>query len=112
VGYGLKGELREAESRLVSVLNRRNIPLISLDAPTGLDTDDGANQDAGIRADCTLTLAYPKTGLGKPGAKAYTGELFVGDISVPPQILHEVGIPNPFIFTASPILRVRDSHSP
>ncbi len=105
VGYGLKGELRETESRLVSVLNRRNIPLISLDAPTGLDTDDGANR-GGIKADCTLTLAYPKTGLGMSGAKAFTGELLVGDISVPPEVYEEVGIDNHPIFSKSPILHL------
>jgi NAD(P)H-hydrate epimerase len=42
-----------------------------------------------VRADATLTLALPKQGLFKKEVLPWRGELFLGDISVPPALYAE-----------------------
>lgn len=60
--------------------------IISLDIPSGLDSDSGALDEAAIYADYTITLGYPKTGLYLfPGAEA-VGKVYVVDIGIPRQL--------------------------
>ena len=49
--------------------------------PSGLDPDTGKINESCIKADYTLTLAYPKKGLIK--AKKCTGKLFLSYLTVP-----------------------------
>lgn len=56
---------------------------VALDLPSGLNADTGAVDDGTVRADLTVTLAFPKVGLLLfPGAD-YIGELEVGSIGLP-----------------------------
>ena len=61
-------------------------PILSLDVPSGIDTGTGTVYEPAIRATATMTLALPKRGLGLPGAEALVGELYLADISVPPEL--------------------------
>ena len=61
-------------------------PILSLDVPSGIDTGTGTVYEPAIRATATMTLALPKRGLGPPGAEALVGELYLADISVPPEL--------------------------
>ena len=45
-----------------------------------------------IKAAVTMTRALPKRGFKKPELKSLIGELYVADISVPPEIFLELGI--------------------
>jgi len=60
--------------------------ILSLDVPSGLDATTGQAPGASIRADVTLTLALPKIGLTGVSGREYVGELYVGDIGVPPEL--------------------------
>jgi NAD(P)H-hydrate epimerase len=58
--------------------------VVAVDLPSGLDADTGAVDPGTLRADLTVTLAFPKIGLLIfPGAE-YVGELEVGGIGLPP----------------------------
>jgi hydroxyethylthiazole kinase-like uncharacterized protein yjeF len=60
--------------------------LVAVDLPTGLDSDSGTIDPAALKADLTVTFAYPKRGhLLFPGAE-YVGELLVADIGIPPRL--------------------------
>jgi NAD(P)H-hydrate epimerase len=61
-------------------------PILSLDVPSGIDTGTGTVYEPAIRATATMTLALPKRGLGLPGAEELVGELYLADISVPPEL--------------------------
>ncbi len=89
IGYGLEGIPRPPVADWIEKANASNTPILALDAPTGLDTTSGAQSELCIRADATLTLALPKTGLILPEAKKWVGELYLGDISVPPELYTE-----------------------
>ena len=65
-------------------------PVLAVDLPTGVDSDTGAADPAGLTADVTVALGFPKVGLVTfPGA-GRTGRLEVVPIGLPPGI-PEVG---------------------
>lgn len=45
-----------------------------------------------------MTLALPKIGLRTSEASEYVGDLYLADISVPPQLYSRLGIKIPSIF--------------
>jgi len=104
IGYGLSGDPRGHAASLIQLANSHPAPILSLDAPSGLDMETGQVYHPCIQADATLTLALPKTGLDK--APSVVGDLFLADISVPPALYEDLGIDLPPIFTASPLLRI------
>ena len=55
-----------------------------------------------------MTLALPKRGFSLPGAEAYTGELYLADISVPPSLYADesVGVRVGQLFAESDIIRL------
>ncbi|HSJ54668.1 MAG TPA: NAD(P)H-hydrate dehydratase [Anaerolineae bacterium] len=65
----------------------RAVPLVvAVDCPTGLDSDTGEVDPATLRADVTVTFAYPKVGLLRfPGA-GLVGRIVVADIGIPPEL--------------------------
>ncbi|MFN2227127.1 MAG: NAD(P)H-hydrate dehydratase [Anaerolineae bacterium] len=64
--------------------------VVAVDCPTGLDSDSGELDPHALRADVTITFAYPKAGLLRfPGAEA-AGQLVVADIGIPPELADDV----------------------
>lgn len=63
-------------------------PVLAVDLPTGLDCDTGEPLGGPvIRATRTITLAGMKKGFLNPRSREYTGEISVGDIGVPTELL-------------------------
>lgn len=89
LGYGTKGDPRPPLVNWIQLANESKRPILSLDAPSGLDTTTGIPGSPCIRASATLTLALPKTGLLDPRARPFVGELYLADIGVPPELYAE-----------------------
>ena len=89
IGYSLKGSPRGAAAELIRWANAQDAPILALDAPSGVDTTSGTVFDPAIEAKATMTLALPKEGLIATGVEAKVGELYLADISVPPQLYSE-----------------------
>jgi NAD(P)H-hydrate epimerase len=92
LGFGLSGPPAGAAARLITAANDGDTPILAVDLPSGLDAGSGEPHQPSIRADATLTLALPKTGLLALAARPYTGDLAVADIGVPPEIYARVGV--------------------
>jgi NAD(P)H-hydrate epimerase len=107
IGYSLSGSPRGAAADLIRWANGQNAPILSLDTPSGLDLNSGAVQTPAIRATATLTLALPKQGLMNPQSSTFVGDLYLADISVPPELYTNMGITVPPLFAESDIVRVR-----
>jgi hydroxyethylthiazole kinase-like uncharacterized protein yjeF len=61
----------------------RSPRIVAVDLPSGLNPDTGALDPATLKADLTVTFAFPKIGqLTFPGANA-VGEIVVADIGIP-----------------------------
>ncbi|UCC89428.1 MAG: NAD(P)H-hydrate epimerase [Anaerolineales bacterium] len=108
IGYSLKGAPRGAAADLIRWANQAGAPILALDAPSGVDTTSGTVFDPAIQATATMTLALPKAGLRAAGVAARVGELYLADISVPPQLYAEpaLALQVGHIFSASDILRL------
>ena len=102
IGYSLSGTPTGSAAALVAAANHHAAPVLSLDSPSGLDTDTGVPHGPAIRADATMTLALPKAGLLESAAAEHVGELYVADISVPPGLYSALGI------TVGPIFALCD----
>ena len=65
---------------------RKNLHIVALDLPTGLNPDTGAVDPGTLAADLTITLAYPKQGFFFFPGRDYIGTLSIGDIGLPTEM--------------------------
>jgi NAD(P)H-hydrate epimerase len=86
IGYSLKGDPRGAAATMIRWANNHPAPVLALDAPSGVDATSGTVYEPAIHAVATMTLALPKQGLRAPGVEEQVGELYLADISVPPEL--------------------------
>lgn len=86
IGYGLVGNPRPPISFWINKANASGVDILSLDAPSGLNTTTGLSSDCCINAKATMTLAMPKTGLFTENGKQCVGTLYLADIGVPPEL--------------------------
>jgi NAD(P)H-hydrate epimerase len=110
IGYSLQGPPREPIASLIRAANAAAAAapgrILALDLPSGLRGDSGEPYDPTIRATATLTLALPKTGLLRPAARPWVGELYVADISVPEAVYRRLGLRVGPLFARDDVVRV------
>ncbi|RMG94914.1 MAG: NAD(P)H-hydrate epimerase [Chloroflexi bacterium] len=109
IGYSLKGNPRGTAGDLIRWANAQDAPILALDAPSGVDTTTGAIFDPAVHATATMTLALPKEGLRAGGVESLVGELYLADISVPPELYAEpaLGLRVEPLFAQNDIIRLR-----
>jgi NAD(P)H-hydrate epimerase len=81
----LRGLIRET----VSLINQCSSYTIAVDLPTGLHADTGEVPGEAIKANVTVTFAYPKRGLYLYPGMNYTGKIEVADIGIPSSLNEE-----------------------
>ena len=108
IGYGLKGEPRPETAVWIEKINASGKPVLALDAPSGLDTTSGTASGLTVQADATMTLALPKIGLMEEAARPFVGELYLADISVPPDLYRRIGLEVGNIFGQDTIIKIRE----
>ncbi len=91
IGYGLTDAPRGPIAEAIAAIDSRDVPIISLDLPSGLDADSGDTVGAAVHATETLTLALPKPGL----VAAAAGDLWLGDLGIPIGVYRRVGVDPP-----------------
>jgi NAD(P)H-hydrate epimerase len=106
LGFGLRRPPEGVTAELILQSNDRTVPVLAIDVPSGLDATGGQAFEPCIRATATLTLALPKRGLLTAGASAWTGELVLADIGVPPEIYARLGHDVGTIFARRPLVPV------
>jgi hydroxyethylthiazole kinase-like uncharacterized protein yjeF len=88
LGTGLSKNVTGLLSEVISLINRSNVPIISVDIPSGISSDNGQIMGEAVRADYTVTFGLPKRGhLLYPGAQ-HSGKLFIEDIGFPEELLN------------------------
>ncbi|MEN8240995.1 MAG: NAD(P)H-hydrate epimerase [Chloroflexota bacterium] len=88
IGYSLRGAPAGNTKKLIRLINQSAKGVLSLDLPSGIDATNGETPGEFIEAERTLTLALPKPGLQHPAS----GQLFLADIGIPPQVYQKIGI--------------------
>jgi len=81
LGIGLKGALRPPILQLVKKINETKAFHVSVDVPTGINSDSGEVLGEAVKADLTITFHKAKPGLLK--AKKHAGEIIKRDIGLP-----------------------------
>lgn len=101
LGTGVKGEVREPIRTAIEMVNRRqgNSLVISVDIPSGLNSDDGKAEGPAIIADKTITFVFPKKGFFLQDGPLHVGNWKAVDISVPPSIVNDLGLRLPKVIT-------------
>jgi ADP-dependent NAD(P)H-hydrate dehydratase / NAD(P)H-hydrate epimerase len=84
-GIGLNRPLDEHWKKFLAAVNQSNIPVLSVDVPSGLNADTGGTFGAAIEAAVTLTVGAPKIGMVAQAAWPFVGRLEVcGDVGLIP----------------------------
>ncbi|MCI7275414.1 MAG: NAD(P)H-hydrate dehydratase [Cuneatibacter sp.] len=97
-GIGLARAVEGVYRQTIEVINARSAYVISVDVPSGIDTDTGAVWGTAVRADETVTFGFSKIGcVLYPGA-AYAGKVTVAQIGFAPMAAAMAG---PSVFTMS-----------
>lgn len=112
-GTGIEGNIPYLISETINFVNETNIPVISVDIPSGISGKTGKILGACFKAYKTVTFAYAKTGLFIYPAVKYTGEIVVADIGIPESVLDKFDIKNHIIdeYMASDMIPKRYSDS-
>ncbi|HEY3858769.1 MAG TPA: NAD(P)H-hydrate dehydratase [Gammaproteobacteria bacterium] len=86
LGIGLDRSLHGEWLKLVKEVNSSGMPVMSLDVPTGLNADTGAEMGLAIRADVTITFIALKAGLFTGAGPECSGLLRFDNLQVPPNV--------------------------
>jgi len=87
LGIGFQGTPRGTIGKAIEYLNTLNIPVVSVDMPSGIGADGGQSQPLAVRACATYTMGALKYGLVEYPGKAFTGRVKVLDIGFPEVVL-------------------------
>jgi NAD(P)H-hydrate epimerase len=80
-GTGVKrGAVKEPAATAISMINSARGAKVAVDVPSGIDPATGVASRPAVRADVTVALHLPKSGL--KGRKEFTGEVVVAPIGI------------------------------
>jgi NAD(P)H-hydrate epimerase len=88
IGYSLTGEPAGESLQMIRWTGQQQVPVISLDVPSGVNATTGEKATHHIKPTATLTLALPKTGL----LPEVTGELYLADIGIPKEAFAKLNL--------------------
>ncbi len=90
VGTGLRRPLEGLLRAVVLDVNATKIPVVSIDLPTGLASDESSPPGDAIEAALTVTLGAPKLSLLARPAATLAGDLVVADIGIPATVIEDL----------------------
>ncbi|HEY1772847.1 MAG TPA: NAD(P)H-hydrate dehydratase [Gammaproteobacteria bacterium] len=86
LGIGIDRQIHGEWLKLVKEVNACGTPVLSIDVPTGLNADSGAEMGTAIRADLTITYIALKAGLFTGAGPECSGLLRFDNLQVPPNV--------------------------
>ena len=90
LGTGLQREVREPLASIIRAMNSSQVPVLSVDIPSGLCSDTGRPLGIAVEATVTVTFAFPKLGHFLYPGRKLSGELYVVDIGIPRKATEEL----------------------
>jgi ADP-dependent NAD(P)H-hydrate dehydratase / NAD(P)H-hydrate epimerase len=81
-GIGLSRDLEGLYRELVNVINHMNLPVLALDIPSGLNSDNGRVCGSAIYANITVTFISLKPGLLTHHGAEYCGEIILRNFDI------------------------------
>jgi ADP-dependent NAD(P)H-hydrate dehydratase / NAD(P)H-hydrate epimerase len=114
-GTGLRTPLTGLYETIVADINASDLPVVSVDLPSGLSADTSDVIGPCIDASLTVTLGSPKLPLVLPPGEAHCGDVVIADIGIPDAATDGVDGPHMELLTREPMRalvepRPADSH--
>lgn len=100
LGTGVSGGVRPPFDKIIEAVNESNKDVISVDVPSGLNSNTGEVANLAIKAKKTITFAMPKIGFFVGDGPKIIGEWKVADISVPESIAETLQLSLPKLIDA------------
>jgi hydroxyethylthiazole kinase-like uncharacterized protein yjeF len=82
LGTGVSGEVKPAFQSIIRQINQSNIPVLSIDLPSGMCANTGQARPLCIKAAVTVTLVATKPGLVSGIGKEFCGKVSFADLAV------------------------------
>lgn len=82
-GTGIKGEVKSPAGEIIEAINGCGTYVLSVDVPSGINSDSGKVESVAVKADKTVTFVAYKKGMLLYPAADFTGDVVVADISIP-----------------------------
>ena len=111
-GIGLNKPLEGITKDVVADINAADIPVVSIDLPTGLSADTNTLIGEAIEANLTVALGALKVPLILPPACTQAGNLAVANIGIPSKVIDDVDGPRLCLLTADSIREAIPSRPP
>lgn len=90
LGIGYTGTLRAVYAQAVKVINDAELPVLSVDIPSGLNADTGAVVTEAVKADITVTFIGAKKGLFTGRGPAHCGDVIYHSLDISSRIFENV----------------------
>jgi hydroxyethylthiazole kinase-like uncharacterized protein yjeF len=87
LGTGFIGRVEGKMLDAINEVNAKNLPVIAIDIPSGLNGSTGVAQNIAIMATLTITLGLPKLGLFLHDGPNHTGKVEVIDFGLPESVM-------------------------
>lgn len=88
LGIGIQGDVYGAIAQTINLINDSDLPVISLDVPSGLDADTGTILGACVRADITVSFIAQKVGMYTADASDYCGKIICNHLELESCLIH------------------------
>ena len=85
LGTGLLGTVRSEYQRIIHKVNQTDKPVLSVDIPSGLNSDTGCISDVAVNADATVCFVGLKQGLFTARSAEYCGKIYFSGLGVEEQ---------------------------
>jgi NAD(P)H-hydrate epimerase len=82
LGTGVTGEVKPNFQAVIQQINQSNIPVLSIDLPSGMLANTGQALPISVKADVTVTFIATKPGLVSGIGKEFCGKLIYADLAV------------------------------
>ena len=83
LGTGISGEVRKNVANWIEKINESNVPTLSIDVPSGINSDNGEICGTALKADATVTMGFLKRGLLLNDGAVRSGVVTIADIGYP-----------------------------
>ena len=92
LGTGTTGAAKGLLAEAIDLLNQAGRPIVALDIPSGLSSDEGGIPGPSVNATLTITFGLPKRGLVLFPAASRAGRVAIVDIGLPRQLLSDASL--------------------
>lgn len=107
LGIGTRPPIAGRPAAVISWMRRHDVPVISLDVPTGLGASEGLDGPC-MTADATVALGLPVLATELSSAQAFLGDLHLADLGIPPAAWRAAGVEGvpDDLFADGPLVRL------